>query len=91
MADAEAETAEEKQEQGQGQQQAPPPPSAAMGTQQDPPPGMQLAVSVAGLAALPVVGWSEWVLRSTGKSTASGSQPQDSAAATAGLLPACLL
>lgn len=76
---AEAETAEQRQgqQQGQQQQQPPPaPPSHAMGSQQEPPPGMQLAVCAVGLAALPVVAWSEWVLKSTGKSAAAGSQPQ---------------
>lgn len=88
LADAGVEVAEGKQGQGQGQQ--PPPPSAAMGAVQEPPQGIQLAVGVAGLAALPVVGWSEWVLKSTGKSAAADSQPQGCAAAAAGLLPACL-
>ncbi len=40
-------------------------PSTAQGG--EPPASVLLAVSVAGLAALPVVAWSEWVLKSTGK------------------------
>ena len=49
--------------QARGEQ--PPASSAATGSQ-EPPSGMQLAIVAAGLAALPVVGWSEWVLKSTG-------------------------
>lgn len=43
-----------------------PPASSAAAVMQDPPSGMQLAIAAAGLAALPVVAWSEWVLKSTG-------------------------
>lgn len=44
-----------------------PPASSAAAAMQDPPSGMQLAIAAAGLAALPVVAWSEWVLKSTGE------------------------
>jgi hypothetical protein len=43
-----------------------PPPSSAAAAMQEPPSGMQLAIAAVGLAALPVVAWSEWVLKSTG-------------------------
>lgn len=43
-----------------------PPASSAATSAQEPPSGMQLAIAAAGLAALPVVAWSEWVLKSTG-------------------------
>ena len=57
------------------QQQREPSPPPAMGSQQEPPSGIQLAVSAVGLAALPLVGWSEWVLKSTGKSSCRCRQP----------------
>lgn len=44
----------------------PPAAAAAVGSQ-EPPAGWQLAICAAGLAALPVVGWSEWVLKTTGE------------------------
>lgn len=33
----------------------------------EPSPGIQLAASVLGLLALPIVGWSEYQLKTTGK------------------------
>ena len=48
---------------------APPPTQQPRSGQQqgsEPPSGLQMAAAAAGLAALPVVGWSEYVLRTTG-------------------------
>ena len=50
---------------GGGGREQPPSSSAAL-TLEAPLPGWQVAAAAAGLAALPIVGWSEWVLKSTG-------------------------
>lgn len=52
---------------GGGGASSSPPPATDKGGGGEPPASMQMAVSAAGLAALPVVAWSEWVLKSTGK------------------------
>lgn len=54
------------QAQQQRGEQGPGSASSAATAMQEPPSGMQLAIAAAGLAALPVVAWSEWVLKSTG-------------------------
>lgn len=47
-----------------------------------PPTSLQLAVGAAGLAALPIVIWSEWVLKSTGKQLSRHGSRQGMASLT---------
>lgn len=62
---------QEQEQHGQG----PPESASAASVTTEPPPGLLLAATAAGLAALPVVVWSEWVLKTTGADGAPGGAP----------------